>query len=291
MSEAIEKKEIEENYHQSKLMSFIMNDPTATVQTLIDGDKQGETVREGEYSIEYEIFTKKGVEARINIDIFETMGDKIAKMQSEVDEEDGKPVYTKDDIKTYIKKWCFNRVKANGSSQPTRDDFMALVQYVEDIVFNENKELRQKPPKGIDKSKAVSKYKTWTSKKFKVKISVDAFINLENKVRKLRKKGLKKDTANLDAETEKVEFLQAHMAIVPGNYCSGSEFVAYFKELFKYMFPPTFGVPDKTPEQLEKGKEIPKNQKKLTEIEAEDGQDEDEPSPAKKKKGRKPKKE
>jgi hypothetical protein len=50
-------------------------------------------------------------------------------------------------------------------------------------------------------------------------------------------------------------------------------------------------VPDKTPEQLEKGKEIPKSQKKLTEIEeAEDGQDEDIPIPAKKKRGR-PKKE
>lgn len=277
------------DHHQSKLMTFIMSEQATTVQTLIDGDETGETVREGEYTIEYEIFTLKGVEARINVDVFENMGDKIDKMQKETDE-DGKPKYTKVGINTFIRKWCFNKVKANGAGLPTRDDFMALVTFIEDMVFNGKHELREKPSKGIDKSKAVSKYKSWDSKKFRVKISVDAYVNIENKVRKLRKRGQKKDIYNLEAETEKVAFLQNHMGLKPGEYCSGPEFAAYFRELYKYMFPKTFGVPDKTPEELEKGTEkTPKNQKKITEIEeAEDGQDEveDEPIPEKKKRGR-----
>lgn len=273
------------NYHQSKLMQFIMSEKAATVQTLVDGDTHGETVREGEYVIEYEIFTKKGVEARINKDTFLTMGDKIEKMQKDTDE-DGNPKFTKDDVKTFIKKWCFNKVKANGSGMPTRDDFMALVAFVEDVVFNGKTELRETPPKCIDKSNAISKYKSWDSKKFKVKVSVDAFTNLENKVRKLRKRGLKKDIYLLEAETEKVAFLQAHMALKPGEYCSGPEFAAYFKEIYKTMFPNTFGKPDKTPEQLEKGTEIHPNQKTIEQDE--DAQDDDEvPVPAKKKRGKK----
>jgi len=276
------------DHHQSKLMTFIMSEQSTTVQTLIDGDEHGETVREGEYTIEYEVFALKGVECRINVDIFENMGDKIDKMQKETDDE-GKPKYTKEGIKTFIKKWCFNKVKANGDGEPTSIHFMSLVTFIEDMVFNGKHELRDKPTKGIDKSKAISKYKTWDSKKFKVKITVDAYVNLENKVRKLRKRGQKKDIYNLEAETEKVAFLQNHMTLKPGEYCSGLEFAAYFKELYKYMFPATFGVPEKTPEELEKGKEIPKNQKKLNEIvEEDDGQEQDEdmPEPEKKKRGR-----
>lgn len=266
-------------HHQSKLMKFIMSDEAATVQSLIDGDELGETVREGEYQIEYECFTLKGVEARINIDLFESMPERLTKMQDQTDD-DGKPAYTKEGIKTFIKKWCFNKVKANGSGLPTREDFMTLVKYLEEIVFNNDDKLRHKPPKGIDKTKAVSNYKTWESKKFRVKITTEAYINLENKVRKLRKKGLKKDIYNLEAETEKVAFLQSHMKLKAGEYCSGPEFAAYFKEISKAMYPNTFGIPDKIP--TEKAT-IDKKQTPIIEVVEEEDNDEDIPKTHKKK--------
>ena len=257
------------DHHQSKLMQFIMSEEAASVQTLIDGDEEGQTVMDGDYTINYEIFTLKGVEARINIDLFETMPERLSKMQSEEDEKTGKKKYTKDDVNKFIKKWCFNKVKANDAHLPTDEDFIVLRDFVEEIVFNEDAKLRVKPPTGIKKSKAVSKYKTWETKKFKVKIPVDAFVNLENKVRKLRKKGLKKDAMNLQAETEKVAFLQNHMNLKPGEFCSGPEFAAYYKELYNAMFPSEFGMPDKDDDEKEKKdkkeKTLHRDQKKLPE--------------------------
>lgn len=252
------------DHNQSKLMKFIMSEEAASVQTLIDGDEEGQTVMESDYVIEYEVFTLKGIEAKINTDLFDSMPERLAKMQDEEDD-NGKKKYTKDDIKKFIRAWCFNKCKALPTNLATREDFMEMAGFIEAMIFDGDEELRNSPPKNIKKSKAVSTYKVWETKKFKIKVATSAFVNIENRVKKLRKKGLKKDIFNLEAETEKVVFLQNHMSLKSGEYCSGPEFAAYYKELYNEMFPADFGKPDKDDDKAEKKKEKHPDQTDLTE--------------------------
>lgn len=253
-----------ELHHQSKLMEFILSDEQATVQSMLGGDPgKPEFVRHYDHTITYDVFTLKGIEAKFDVESYAKMIERMEKMEN-AELENGKMQYTKKDVQKFIRATCYNKCKATRDELATRDDFMQMAQYVEDIVFNMDDNLRMKPPKGITKSQMVSKYYVWESHKFIVKVSVDAYVQLESQVRKVKKKAQKEAAQHIVAETKKVVFLQKNMRIVPGQYCSGAEYAAYYKEIFKAMYPREFA----SEKGLKKGaggiEPKDKNQKKIT---------------------------
>lgn len=274
-----------ETHHQAQLMDFIMSPERATVQTLIDGENK-ETVRHFASTITYEVYRLKGIEAKVNVETFLTMPEKLNKLEDASDPKTGQKRYTKEDIKKYIRAFCFNKCRAVKDVLATRDDFSLMAQYIENILFDGDEKLREKPPKGIIKSLAVSKYYNWETVKFNVKVSVESYVQLEVAVRKIKNKAKKEDILNMNAETKKVTFLQKSMRLIPGQYCSGAEFAAYFKEIFKVMYPKEFG----TEAGLKKGVDgiQPKDEERSNPLEDGDEEPVDEPTP--KKKSKKPKK-
>lgn len=239
-------------HHQSKLMQFIMSDEQATVQSLIGGDPdEPEFVRHYTDEITYETYRLRGIEAKISEETFSTMPEKLEKMQSAATE-NGKQKYTKDDVKKFIRAWCFNKCRAVKDIMATPEDFLKMAEFVEDIVFGRDEKKRAKPAKAFKKSTSLSKYYIWETKKFLVKTSVDSYVGLEEQVRKLKKRAKKDDSINVVAETKKVVFLQKNMRLIAGQYCSGAEYAAYYKEIFKGMYPIAFGS-DKGLKKDEKG--------------------------------------
>lgn len=223
---------------QKNLLEYIRT-TDETVQSLIGG----ETVEYSSITHTFEIFHIPGCDAKIRDDIFETMPERIAQMSNEKDEKTKKPKFTKEAIEKIITAWCVNRVRARKDERATRDNFWSLVQFVREIVFNEDAKSRANPPKGITKTKAISKYHQWESFKFVVKIPYDTMIRLEAKVRKKREKGKKKAVYMAEAESITVIFLQKSMRVKPGQYVTGAGFANYFKVMHKAMFPPEFGDP------------------------------------------------
>lgn len=247
----------EDEYHQSQLMDHIMNDQKAQVQTFIGEDpEKKETVRHFTLTREYEVFSAKGAESKISVDDYEKMPERLEKMESQEDSTSGKLVYTKDDVLKFIRAWCVNKVRATKDELCDLEKFMKMADFVEKLIFEQEHKYRTKPPKGINVTKMVSKSYVWESKKFMVKVGVETYLSLESKIRKLKKKAEKKDVFNLQAETEKTEFLQKNMRLQSGEYCSGAEFVAYFKELYTYMFPKSFGSEKGTEKDAEGVKEL-----------------------------------
>lgn len=230
-----------ETHHQSQLMEFILNPERATVQSLLGGDpKNPEFVRHSTHTITYDVFTLKGIEAKFDVDSYDKMVERLEKMES-AETQEGKQRFTKKDVLKFIRATCYNKCKATRDELATRDDFVKMSDFVEEILFNQDVKLRDKPPKGITKTQMVSKYYLWESHKYIVKVGIEAYVQLESQVRKLKKKGMKEAAIMLVAETKKVVFLQKSMRIVPGQYCSGAEYAAYYKVLFKAMFPIEFG--------------------------------------------------
>jgi hypothetical protein len=230
-----------ETHHQSQLMEFILSPERATVQSMLGSDpKKPEFVRHYPHTITYDVFSLKGIEAKFDVDSYDKMVERLEKMES-AETEAGKMKYTKKDVQKFIRATCYNKCKATRDELATRDDFVKMAEFVEEILFNQNVKLRDNPPKGISKVQVVSKYYIWETHKYIVKVGVDAYVQLESQVRKLKKKGKKEAAIMLVAETKKVVFLQKSMRIKPGQYCSGAEYAAYYKELFKEMFPREFG--------------------------------------------------
>lgn len=265
-----------DTHHQSQLMQFIMSPERVTVQSMIGGDpKKPEFVRHYDHTITYDVFTLKGWEAKFDVDSYDKMAEKMEKMES-AETEDGKKTYTKDDVKKFIRATCYNKCKATRDELATRDGFVKMADFVEELLFSGNT-IKETPPEGISHTQVVSKYYVWESHKFMVKVGVDAYVQLESQVRKLKKKGQKEDSILLVAETKKVVFLQKSMRIKPGFYCSGAEYAAYYKEIFKAMYPTEFG----SEKGLEKGTDgIKPKDEAQTEIPKEE--------PEKKKKGETP---
>ena len=108
---------------------------------------------------------------------------------------------------------------------------------------------------------------------------------MEINVRKLKKKAKKEDAFNVVAETKKVVFLQKNMKLVAGEYCSGAEYAAYYKILFKEMFPKEFGSEKGLKKDTDgikpEDKQIDEAQTELPIDEPEEDiqEDEDEPEP------------
>lgn len=230
-----------ETHHQSQLMEFIMSDKAATVQSLLGGDQdKPEFVRHHTHDITYDIFRLKGIEAKFDIDSYEKMIERMEKMEV-AETEDGKKRFTKKDVQKFIRATCYNKCKATRDELATRDDFVKMAEFVEDLLFNGETSLRENPPNGITQSQVISKYYVWEAHKFIVKVSVESYVKLEINVRKLKKKAKKEAALNIVAETKKVVFLQKAMRIKPGEYCSGAEYAAYYKEIFKAMYPKEFG--------------------------------------------------
>ena len=265
-----------ETHHQSQLMEFILNPERATVQSMLGGDpKKPEFVRHYPHTITYDVFTLKGFEAKFDVDSYDKMIEKMEKMEN-AETEDGKKQYTKKDVQKFIRATCYNKCKATRDELATRDDFVKLAEFVEEILFNQNIKFRTKPPKGITHTQMVSKYYIWESHKYIVKVGVDAYVQLESQVRKLKKKGHKEATFMLVAETKKVVFLQKNMRILPGQWCSGAEYAAYYREIFKAMYPRDFGSEKGLKKDTDGIKPKDKAQKEITD------------EPAKKKSGRPP---
>ena len=236
-------------HHQSQLMEWIMSNEAATVQSLIDGDPdKPEFVRHYTQAITYDVFSLKGIESKIDIDSYDKMVEKMENMES-AEIEDGKKRYTKKDVLKFIRATCYNKCKATRDELPTRDDFVSMANFVENILFNQDANLRENPPAGISHTQVISKYYVWESHKFIVKVGVDSYVQLESVVRKIKKKAQKEAAQGIIAETKKVVFLQKSMKLKPGEYCSGAEYAAYYKELFKAMYPTEFG----SEKGLEKG--------------------------------------
>lgn len=265
-----------ETHHQSKMMEFILSDKQATVQSLLGEDpKKPVFVRNYTSTITYDVFRLKGIEAKVNQDSYDKFVEKMEKME-QAEEEGGKKKYTKDDVKKYIRATCFNKCKAVNDEMATPEDFLKMVEFVEELLFDQNEDIRMKPPKGITKVTTVSKSYIWESKKFMVKCGIDAYLNVESQVRKLKKKAKSEDAMNVVAETKKVVFLQKCMKLLPGEYCSGAEYAAYYKILFKEMYPAAFGsekglkkdaetgIKPKNPAQKELPSEKPASKKKPT---------------------------
>lgn len=252
-----------ETHHQSQLMEFIMSDKATTVQSILtDNPKKVEFVRHFTSEIRYDVYRLKGIEAKINIESYDKYVEQIEKMES-AETENGKKKYTKDDVKKFIRATCFNKCKAAKDVLATREDFVTMAQFIESILFDQDLKLRENPPKGFTKVTTLSKYYNWESYKFLVKCSKDSFVNLEANVRKTMKRAEKEDAFGIVAETKKVVFLQKNMKLKPGMYCSGYEYSAYYKELFKAMYPKEFG----SEKGLKKGVDgiEPKSQKTITE--------------------------
>lgn len=253
-----------ETHHQSQLMEFIMSPERVTVQSLVGSDpKKPEFVRHYPHSITYDVFNLKGIEVKIDVDSYEKMMERLEKMES-AETEDGKKRFTKKDVQKFIRATCYNKCKATRDELATRDDFVRMAEFVEAILFNDMVEQRDKPPKGITKSKVVSKYYVWETVKFIVKVSVDAYVQLEAAVRKVKKKAKKDDSLNIVAETKKVVFLQKYMRLKPGMYTSGAEYAAYYKEIFKEMYPKEFGSEKGLEKDAGGIKPEDKKQKKIT---------------------------
>lgn len=229
-----------DTHHQSQLMAFITSPERVTVQTMIGGDpKKPEFVRHYTHTITYDVFTLKGWEAKFDVGSYDKMAEKMEKMES-AETEDGKKKYTKDDVKKFIRATCYNKCKATRDELATRDGFVKMADFVEEILFSQDS-AKENLPEGISHTQVISKYYVWEAHKFMVKVAVDAYVQLESQVRKLKRKGLKDDSILLVAETKKVVFLQKSMRIKPGFYCSGAEYAAYYKEIFKAMYPTEFG--------------------------------------------------
>ena len=231
----------------SNLLDFVAKADERVQALFGEGDKTT-TVEMREVEHTFSIYAIAGAEARIRTDIFESMPERMAKMQDEEDEETGKKKYTKDDIEKFMMQWCVNRCRAVKGEKCTRDNFWELVKFVKEIVFEENLKARDTPPKGITLTKAVKRYKQWDSHKFMVKVSLDTMIRLEAKVRKMRKKGDKKEIYKIEAMSAPVIFLQRHMVLKPGQYVTAAGFAAYFKDMHKAMFPVGFGTDEKKAE-------------------------------------------
>ena len=250
-------------HHQSQLMEWIMSNEAATVQSLIDGDPDNpEFVRHYTQTNTYDVFSLKGIEAKIDIDSYDKMVEKMEKMES-AEIEDGKKRYTKKDVLKFIRATCYNKCKATRDKLATRDDFVKMAEFVEDILFNQKyKDPKDILPEGISQTQMVSKYYLWESHKFIVKVGVDSYVQLESVVRKIKKKAIKEAAQGIIAETKKVVFLQKSMKLKPGEYCSGAEYAAYYKELFKAMYPTEFG----SDKGLEKGTNgiKPKDEEQMT---------------------------
>jgi len=264
-----------ETHHQSQLMGFIMSPERATVQTLVGTDpKEHQTVMHYTHEITYDVFRLKGMEAKFDIDSYDKMLERLEKMEY-AETEDGKKKYTKKDVQKFIRATCYNKSKATRDELATRDDFVRMAEFVEDILFNDKTELRDKPPKGITKSQVVSKYYVWESFKFIVKVAVDTYVQLESQVRKVKKKAKKDATFNIVAETKKVVFLQKSMRLKPGMYSSGAEYAAYYKEIFKAMYPKEFGSEKGVEKGVDGIKPEDKKQKKITPDSTTDGSQEE----------------
>ena len=229
-------------HHQSQLMEWIMSNEAATVQSLIDGDPdKPEFVRHYTQTITYDVFSLKGIEAKIDVESYAKLAERMENMES-AELEDGKKKYTKKDVLKFIRATCYNKCKATRDELATRDDFVKMAEFVEDILFNQKyKDPKDILPEGISHTQMVSKYYLWESHKFIVKVGVDSYVQLESVVRKIKKKAQKEAAQGIIAETKKVVFLQKSMKLKPGEYCSGAEYAAYYKELFKAMYPTEFG--------------------------------------------------
>jgi hypothetical protein len=254
-----------ETHHQSKLMGFILSDKEATVQSLLGGDpSKPEFVRHYTSTITYDVYRLKGWEVKIDQDSYDKFVERMEKME-QTETKEGKKVYTKDDVKKFIRATCFNKCRAVKDEFATRDDLMVMTAFVEKLLFDQDLKVRDKPPKGITKSIMVSKSYHWDSKKFAVKCGVDAYISIESQVRKLKKKAKKEDAFNVVAETKKVVFLQKNMKLLSGEYCSGAEYAAYYKEIFKEMYPREFGSEKGLEKDADGIKPKDKAQKEITE--------------------------
>jgi hypothetical protein len=191
----------------------------------------------------FEIFHIEGFDAKVRDDIFDSMPERIKKMEDEVDEETNKPKYNKEAIGKIMDAWCINRVRARKDEKATKERFWELVKFIREIVFNQDVKARTKPPQGITKTKGTSKYHQWECFKFMVRVPFDTMIGLEAKVRKKREKGKKKAVYLAEAESLTVIFLQKSMRVKPGQYVTGAGFANYFKVMHQEMFPATFGDP------------------------------------------------
>ena len=192
-----------QTHHQSQLMEWIMSPERATVQSLIDGDPdKPEFVRDYTQTITYDVFSLNGIEAKIDIDSYYKLAERMEKMESS-EIEDGKKRYTKKDVLKFIRATCYNKCKATRDELATRDDFVKMADFVEDILFNDKK---VEPPAGISHTQVISKYYVWESHKFIVKVGVDSYVQLESIVRKIKKKAIKEAAQGIIAETKKVVF-------------------------------------------------------------------------------------
>ena len=253
-----------DTHHQSQLMEFIMSDQQTTVQSMLGSDPdKPDIVRHFTTEIRYDVYRLKGIEAKINVEQYDKMVEQMEKMES-AETENGKLKYTKDDVKKFIRATCFNKCRAVKDEMATRDDFVDMAKFIEEILFNQNIDLRENPPKGISKVTTISKYYNWESFKFLVKCSVENYVNLEANVRKTLKRAKKEAAFGIVAETKKVVFLQKNMKLKAGEYCSGHEYSAYYKELFKAMYPSGFGS-EKGLKKDESGVEKHKDQTEILE--------------------------
>jgi len=268
-----------ETHHQSQLMEFIMSDKATTVQSMLGSEpNKVEFVRHFTTEIRYDVYRLKGIEAKINVEQYDKIVEQIEKMES-AETEQGKKVYTKDDVKKFIRATCFNKCHAVKDEMATREDFITMAQFVENVLFNQDLKLREKPPKSISKTATLSKYYNWESYKFLVKCSVESYVQLEANVRKTVKKAKKEDALGIVAETKKVVFLQKNMSLKTGQYCSGHEYSAYYKELFKAMYPRDFGSDKGVKKDVDGIKPLHKDQTEIL-------KPKEQPKPEKKPRGR-----
>lgn len=252
-----------ETHQQSQLMEFIMSDKQTTVQSILtDNPDKKEFVRHFTSEIRYDVYRLKGIEAKVNVESYDKYVEQLEKMEA-AESDKGKKKYTKDDVKKFIRATCFNKCRAVKDVLATREDFVKMAQFIESILFDQDLDLRKNPPEEITKVSTLSKYYNWESFKFMVKTSVEAYVQLESNVRKTMKRAAKEAALGIVAETKKVVFLQKNMKLKPGQYCSGHEYSAYYKELFKAMYPKEFGSEKGLKKDVDGIK--PKSQKTITE--------------------------